>query len=185
MLALQHSRGTICSSEWKIKALFPGSQRQRWIQTFRTPNGSVSSVTRDSIFLPRGRHRDPTLPELAIQVRLLGNHCHLTEHPSSQGRSSSREDKHPLVCIPPQMLQWHVLLKEVCGVTTGSLHMGTTPAKAPQTKWVSCVVIQMHNWWSSKKEDSESLWWGTRRREFCKRPYAKIQLEHRASKSPQ
>lgn len=41
------------------------------------------------------------------------------------------------------MQQWHVLLEEVCGVTTGSLPMGTTPAKAPETRWVSCVVIQL------------------------------------------
>lgn len=41
------------------------------------------------------------------------------------------------------MQQWHVLLEEVCGVTTGSLPMGTTPAKAPETRWVSCSVIQL------------------------------------------
>lgn len=121
------------------------------MQTFRTPDGSVSSVTRESTFLPRGRHRDPTLSKVAIQVRLLGNHCHLTAHPSSQGRSSPREDEHPVVC-PPEMLQWHVLLKEVWGVTTGSLCMGSTPAKAPETRSVSLAVIQMHKWGSSKKE---------------------------------
>lgn len=124
------------------------------MQTFRTPNGSVCYQKED---LPAKRQAQrPNTTQISNTGEAAGNHCHSTVHPSSQGRSSSEEDEHPVVC-PPQILQW---CQRTSVESLLAVYWGTTPAKAPETRWVSHVVIQTHNWWSSKKEDSDSFWWG-------------------------
>lgn len=126
------------------------------MQTFKTPNGNVCYQREH---LPaKSRHRDPTLPKLAIQVRLLETtvtqQCILHHREEvNQKKMSIQLSVHHRCCngMFCQRRSVESLL---------AAYWGTTPAKAPETRRVSNVIIQTHNWWSSKKEDLESFWWG-------------------------
>lgn len=141
----------------------------------------VVSVTRKKIFLPKDRHRDPTLPKLAIQVRLLETtatqQC-IPHHREEvhQKKMSIQLSVHHRCCNGVKARLWSHYWQFI----------GVPPQPKHQRPGGLAMLLYRHTTGGPPRRRIQTAFGGGySRRELCKRPYAKMQLEHRASKSPQ